>query len=57
MSSPKREIDSMIETLNILLDPDMMEHIRTSEAQIARGEAIPIDEVESEGRTNDQDNL
>ena len=57
MSSPKREIDSMIETLNILSDPDMMEHIRTSEAQIARGEAIPIDEVESEGRTNDQDNL
>ncbi|MBO9577682.1 MAG: type II toxin-antitoxin system Phd/YefM family antitoxin [Microbacteriaceae bacterium] len=44
------EYDGLLETLEILSDPEAMAEIREAEAAIARGETYSLEEVEAELR-------
>ena len=44
------DYDSIMETLAILSDQNLMEEIREAEAEVDRGEVFTLDEVEEEMR-------
>lgn len=44
------DYDSLVETVEILSDPELMRRIRESEAELARGESFDLDEVGAEMR-------
>lgn len=39
------DLDSLLETLDVLKDSDLMNDIREARAELARGEGVPLDEV------------
>jgi PHD/YefM family antitoxin component YafN of YafNO toxin-antitoxin module len=42
---PKEEYDELIETLEILMDQDLVKRINTSLEEFSQGKKIPFDEV------------
>jgi len=46
------DYDSIMETLDILSDPDLMRDIREGEAELARGEFVSLETVTEEMRDN-----
>ena len=44
------DYDSIMETLDVLSDPDLMEDLRRGQAEIARGDFHTLDEVAQEMR-------
>lgn len=44
------DYDSIMETLDVLSDPDLMEDLRRGQAEIARGDFHTLDEVGQEMR-------
>lgn len=44
----QEQYESIIETMDILSDPELMESIRQGEKEIAEGKVIPWEEVEKE---------
>ena len=44
------DYDSIIETLDILSDPDLMKELRQGQADIARGDVYTLDDVTKEMR-------
>ena len=46
------DYDSIMETLDILSDSDLMKQLRQGQADIARGDVHAIDDVANEMRTN-----
>lgn len=46
------DYDSIMETLDILSDPDLMRDIREGEAELDRGESVSLETVTEEMRAN-----
>lgn len=44
------DFDTIIETLDILSDPEAMRELRTADEEVARGELVTLDEVTEEMR-------